>query len=129
MRLSIVIALLAGLVASAAMAQTASGSNPAGSLAPPPKFLGRDLQALCEGPDGSARLSGCLRYLQASVAIYELAAAEKELTWFCAPREAPAALLRQQFLEWAKDNTDQMGLDAIQTVRQALADAFPCQGD
>jgi hypothetical protein len=129
MRLPFLAGLLSGLLATAAIAQGGSAPGPSGNLAPPPKFLGRDLQAMCDSAEGSARLAGCLRYLQASVAMYELAAAEKELTWFCAPREAPAALLRQQFTEWARDNADQMGQDAILVVRQALADAFPCQGD
>ena len=127
MRLFILAGLMAGLLASMAVAQQNPAMNPGGSLAPPPKFLGRDLQALCDGAEGSPRMAGCLRYLQASVAMYELAVAEKELTWFCAPREAPAALLRQQFVEWAKENGDQLGQDAIQTVRQAMIDAFPCQ--
>lgn len=127
MRLFVLAGLMAGLLASMAVAQQNPAMNPGGSLAPPPKFLGRDLQALCDGAEGSPRMAGCLRYLQASVAMYELAVAEKELTWFCAPREAPAALLRQQFVEWAKENGDQLGQDAIQTVRQAMIDAFPCQ--
>lgn len=102
----------------------------AAALQPPPRFLAKDLQALCDGAEGSARLAGCLRYLQGAVAIYELAVAEgKDLTWFCAPREAPPAMLRQQFVEWARDNADQMGSEAVQAVKQALADAYPCQGD
>ncbi len=112
----------------AALAQPAQ--NPGGSLAPPPKFLTRDLQAMCDGAEGSARLAGCLRYMQAAVAMYELIIADgKEITWFCAPRDAQPALLRQQFVEWMRDNSDQMGVEAIQGVRLALADAFPCQGD
>ncbi|WP_300303581.1 Rap1a/Tai family immunity protein [Ferrovibrio sp.] len=112
-----------------AFSASAQQQTPA-ALQPPPRFLAKDLQTLCEGAEGSARLTGCLRYLQGAVAIYELAVAEgKELTWFCAPREAPAAMLRQQFVEWARDNTDQMGTDAIQAVKLALADAYPCQGD
>lgn len=124
MRLFVLAGVFAGLVASVAVAQ----QNASGSLAPPPKFLARDLQALCDGAEGSARLTGCLRYLQASVAMYEMAVAEsKDLAWFCAPREAPATLLRQQFVEWAKENGDQLGQEAIQAVRQAMTDAFPCQ--
>jgi len=124
------VALLAVLLAPAAFAQPAPNLNPTGNLAPPPKFLAKDLQGLCDGAEGSPRLAGCLRYMQGTVAMYELVATEnKELTWFCAPREAPPALLRQQFVEWAKDNPDQMGQEAIQAVRLALADAFPCQGD
>lgn len=130
MRLLLPTSMAAGLFAFAVFAQPASNLNPTGNLAPPPKFLAKDLQGLCDGPEGSARLVGCLRYLQASVAMYEMAVAEsKDMTWFCAPREAPAALLRQQFVEWAKENPDQMGQDAIQAVRLALTDAFPCQGD
>jgi hypothetical protein len=122
-----VIGLLAGLSASVALAQGNPAANP---LAPPPKFFAKDLQALCDGAEGSARLAGCLRYMQAAVAMYEQVVAEaKDVTWFCAPREAPASLLRTQFVEWAKENPDQMGQEAIQAVRQALADAFPCQGD
>jgi hypothetical protein len=128
MRLPVLAGLLAGLLASTAVsAQQNPAQNPGGNLAPPPKFLGRDLQALCDGAEGSVRLAGCLRYLQASVAMYELAVTEKELAWFCAPREAPAAMLRQQFVEWAKENGDQLGQDAIQTVRLAMTDAYPCQ--
>ena len=128
MRLFVLAGLLAGSLVSVAAAQQNPAMNPGGSLAPPPKFLGRDLQVLCDSAEGSARLTGCLRYLQASVAMYELIVADgKEITWFCTPREAPAALLRQQFVEWAKENGDQLGLDAIQTVRQAMTDAFPCQ--
>jgi hypothetical protein len=123
MRLFVLAGLVAGLLAPTVSAQ----QNPGGSLTPPPKFFARDLLALCEGAEGSPRLAGCLRYLQASVAMYEMAVAEKELTWFCAPREAPAVLLRQQFVEWAKENGDQMGQEAIQAVRLAMTDAFPCQ--
>lgn len=118
---------------SASAQQQAPAQTPAqtpAALQPPPRFLAKDLQALCEGADGSTRLAGCLRYLQGAVALYELAVADgKDLTWFCAPREAPASMLRQQFVEWARDNADQMGSDAIQAVRLALADAYPCQGD
>lgn len=100
------------------------------SLQPPPRFLGKDLAGLCDGPENSARLAGCLRYLQGAVAMYELTVTEaKELSLFCAPREAPAALLRQQYVEWAKENGDQLNHDAILTVKLALADAFPCAGD
>lgn len=127
MRLPVLAGLIAGLLASTAGAQQTPAQNPGGSLAPPPKFFARDLLALCEGAEGSPRMAGCLRYLQASVAMYEMAVAEKELAWFCAPREAPAALLRQQFVEWAKENSDQMGQEAIQAVRLAMTDAFPCQ--
>ncbi|WP_341894515.1 Rap1a/Tai family immunity protein [Ferrovibrio terrae] len=130
MRLLLPTAIVAGLFAFAAFAQPAPNLNPTGNLAPPPKFLAKDLLGLCEGPEGSARLAGCLRYLQAAVAMYEMAVAEsKDMTWFCAPREAPSALLRQQFVEWAKENPDQIGQEAIQAVRLALTDAFPCQGD
>ena len=125
----LIAALVAACLAPAAFAQ-APASNPTGSLAPPPKFLARDLQAMCESAEGSARLTGCLRYMQAAVAMYELAVTEaKDLTWFCAPREAPPVLLRQQFIEWTKENPDQLAQDAILAVRMALIDAFPCQGD
>lgn len=128
MRLFVFAGLLAGLLSAAAVAQQNPAQNPGGSLAPPPKFLGRDLQVLCDGAEGSARLAGCLRYLQASVAMYEMAVTEsKDLAWFCAPREAPAGLLRQQFVEWAKENGDQLGQEAIHAVRLAMTDAFPCQ--
>ncbi|WP_341704951.1 Rap1a/Tai family immunity protein [Ferrovibrio sp.] len=105
-----------------------AGAMPA-ALQPPPKFLARDLLAGCEAADGTARQTGCLRYLLGAAAMYELAvgAGGKELGWFCTPRDAPAALLRQQYVAWAKDNADQMTLEAIQAVRLALADAFPCQ--
>jgi hypothetical protein len=101
MRLLVFAGAIAGLFASAAVvAQQTSPMNPGGSLAPPPKFL----------------------------AMYELAVTEsKDLAWFCAPREAPATLLRQQFVEWAKDNGDQLEQEAIVAVRQAMTDAFPCQ--
>ena len=60
--------------------------------------------------------------------MYNLAAAEgKDPGWFCTPRDAPAEMLRQQFLSWTQDNADQMGVEAIQALRLALADAFPCQ--
>lgn len=123
----LVAALLA--TASAALAQGA-GSPATGSLAPPPRFLGKDLVGLCEGPEGSSRQAGCLRYLQAAVSMYELAVTEaKDLVWFCAPREAPATMLRQPYLDWARDHADLLGQDAMATVRLALTDAFPCQGD
>lgn len=115
------------LIALPVLAQTAPMSS---SLQPPPRFLGKDLAGLCDGPENSARLAGCLRYLLGAVQMYELSVGEaKELSLFCAPREAPAALLRQQYVEWAKENGDQLGQDAIMTVKLALADAFPCAGD
>lgn len=111
------------------LAQSSPAQMPAG-LAPPPRFLAKDLLALCEGPDNSARLAGCLRYLQGAVAMYELTVAEaKDLSLFCAPREAPATLLRTQYVEWARDNADQLGQDAILALKLAMTDAFPCQGD
>lgn len=120
--------MLVLMTGASAFAQSQAPMSP--SLAPPPRFLGKDLAALCEGAEGSARLSGCLRYLQGAVAMYELSVGEaKDLSLFCAPREAPGSLLRQQYMEWVRENADQMGQDAIQTVRLALADAFPCQGD
>ncbi|HEX6958929.1 MAG TPA: Rap1a/Tai family immunity protein [Ferrovibrio sp.] len=98
------------------------------SLTPPPRFLARDLTASCEAADGSARQLGCLRYLQGVTAMYDLIAAEgKDPGWFCTPRDAPSNMLRQQYLGWASENADQMNLDAIQAVRLALTDAFPCQ--
>lgn len=123
------IVLLTTLLALPALAQ-APAAQPAMPAAntPPPRFLARDLTGLCEAAENSMRQTGCLRYLQGAVAMYELTVTEgKELTWFCAPREAPAALLRQQYLEWAKENPDQAGTEAIQAVKLALSDAFPCQ--
>jgi len=112
-----------------AVAQTApaDGAMP-NALVPPPKFLARDLLAACEAADGSAQQRGCQRYLQGAAAMYDLAVSEgKDMVWFCTPRDAPPGLLRQQFVSWARDNADQMGLEAIQALRLALADAFPCQ--
>lgn len=113
-------------------AQTAQSQGAAQELppelAPPPPFLARDLAAMCRAAEGSAQQSGCRRYLQAALTMYELIVAEgTELTWFCAPREAPAGLLRRQYLDWVTENGEQMELDAIRAVRLALADAFPCQ--
>lgn len=123
------ITLLATLLALPALAQAPSAQPPLPAAnTPPPRFLAKDLTGLCEAADGSARQTGCLRYLQGTVAMYELMVSEgKELTWFCAPREAPASLLRQQYVEWAREHPDQAGLDAIQAVKLALSDAFPCQ--
>mgnify|MGYP001327150288 FL=1 len=123
MRLSAFLLFAATLIASPVLAQTMSND-----LTPPPRFLAKDLAASCESGEGSPLLAGCQRYLQGAVAMYELIVADgKELTWFCAPHEAPAGLLQQQYVEWARDNADQMELDAMQAVRMALADAFPCQ--
>lgn len=123
-------AVLSALVLLTALPVLAQPAPMSSSLQPPPRFLGKDLAALCDGPENSARLAGCLRYLQGAVAMYELTVGEaKELNLFCAPREAPASLLRQQYAEWAKENGDQLTQDAILTVKQALADAFPCAGD
>jgi hypothetical protein len=120
--------MLVLLTAGPVLAQSQTPMSSA--LTPPPRFLGKDLAALCEGAEGSARMAGCLRYLQGAVAMYELSVGEaKDLSLFCAPREAAPALLRQQYMEWVKENADQMGLEAVQTVRLALTDAFPCQGD
>ncbi|MFC3674744.1 Rap1a/Tai family immunity protein [Ferrovibrio xuzhouensis] len=106
---------------------SADSSMPAG-LAPPPKFLAKDLLTGCQAADGSVQQRGCLRYLQGAAAMYNLIAADgKDPGWFCTPRDAPAEMLRQQFVSWAQDNADQMGLEAIQALRLALADAFPCQ--
>jgi hypothetical protein len=125
--LSLFLAVSAGALAQAANNAADSSGMPA-ALAPPPKFLGKDLLAACQAADGSPSLRGCLRYLQGAAAMYNLAAAEgKDPGWFCTPRDAPAEMLRQQFLSWAQDNADQMAQDAIQVLRLALADAFPCQ--
>ena len=131
MRLLICLALLMTALPVAAFAQQPARQGAASmpdALAPPPRFLARDLAAICEAADGTVRQTGCLRYLQGAVAMYDLAVGEgQELTWFCAPREAPAGLLRQQFSEWARENADQGELDASHAVRMALADGFPCQ--
>lgn len=120
--------LVAGSVSAQAQSQNPVGMPP--GLQPPPRFLAKDLVGLCEGPENSVRLAGCLRYLQGAVAMYELVVGEaKELSLFCAPREAPSVLLRQQYVEWAKDNADQLNQEAILAVKLAMADAFPCQGD
>ena len=124
-----VIALMAAFFAFPVLAQTpaAQPTMPAANT-PPPRFLARDLTGLCEAADSSARQAGCLRYLQGAVAMYELTVTEgKELIWFCAPREAPATQLRQQYLEWTKENPDHAGTEAIHAVKLALSDAFPCQ--
>lgn len=120
-------ALLFALPALAPVPAAGQAAMPAANM-PPPRFLAKDLTGLCEAADNSARQTGCLRYLQGAVAMYELTVGEgKELTWFCAPREAPAALLRQQYLDWAKENPDQAEIEAIQAAKLALMDAFPCQ--
>lgn len=117
---------LFALPALAQAPQQPAGQSPATDA--PPRFLASDMTALCEAADNSARQIACLRYLQGAVAMYEIMVTEgKELTWFCAPREAPASLLRQQYLDWARENPDQAGADAIQAVKAALTDAFPCQ--
>jgi hypothetical protein len=123
MRVAAILAMT--LTAAGALAQTPPPGS--GANAPPPRFLARDLTGLCEAADNSTRQTGCLRYLQGAVAMYEAIVNDgKELVWFCAPREAPASLLRQQYLEWAKENPDQAAADAIQAVKLALTDAFPC---
>jgi hypothetical protein len=125
----VLLLLLAFLAAGPALAQSSSTQMPAG-MVPPPRFLAKDLLGLCEGPENSARLAGCLRYLQGAVAMYELAVGEaKDFSLFCAPREAPPGQLRSQYVDWAKENADQLGQDAIQAVKLAMVDAFPCQGD
>ncbi len=123
MRRAIAIAVLCLLLPMTAGAQKLS------ALQPPPPFLGRDLAGLCREADGSAGQAGCLRYLQAAVAMYELVLAEgRENAWFCAPRDVPPATLRKQFLDFAADATpEELGKDAIQTLRQAFGEAFPCQ--
>ncbi|WP_374631010.1 Rap1a/Tai family immunity protein [Ferrovibrio sp.] len=122
MRRAIIFAMLL-LFPAIAMAQMPS------ALQPPPPFLGRDLAGLCREADGSAGQTGCLRYLQAAVAMYELVLTEgRDNAWFCAPRDVPPATLRKQFLEFVGEATDQeLGKEAIQLVRQAFTDAFPCQ--
>lgn len=129
-RLFVVMALLllpAGAVLAQNAGQNSAGQMPA-ALQPPPPFLGRDLLALCQAADGSAERRGCLRYLQGAVAMYEALLSEgKEVSWFCPPREAPATMLRQQFVEYGEQNADDMAQDAIKAVRFAMTDAFPCQ--
>jgi len=106
-----------------------AGAQMPAALQPPPPFLGRDLAALCNEAEGSPARAGCLRYLQAAVAMYELLQAEgRDNAWFCAPRDVPPANLRQQFLDFtAEAAPDELGKEAIQLVRQAFTDAFPCQ--
>lgn len=119
---------LATVLALAFWAGASLAQQPAALQGPAPAFLGKDLATLCEANDGSAAQTGCLRFLQGALAMYELAVNEgKELTWFCAPREAPAGLLRRQFLEYAAENADAMKEDAIKTVRAAFTEAFSCQ--
>ena len=123
---ALAVALIA-LPAAAQVPQQPASQLPAANT-PPPRFLAKDMTALCEAADNSPRQTACLRYLQGAVAMYEIMAADgKDITWFCPPREAPAGLFRQQYLEWIRENPDQGGLDAIQAVKAALSDAFPCQ--
>lgn len=114
-------------LATATMAQNAA---PSASLQPPPPFTGRNLAALCEAPEQrAAERQGCLRFLQASAQMYELAANErgKELAWFCLPRDGDPAHFRRVFNDWAKENAAQLDQPAIQVVKAAFSDIFSCQ--
>ncbi len=106
-----------------------AGAQMPAALQPPPPFLGRDLAGLCREADGSSGQTGCLRYLQAAVAMYEMVLTEgRDNAWFCAPRDVPSATLRKQFLDFAGEATEEeLGRQAIQLVRQAFTEAFPCQ--
>jgi len=45
----------------------------------------------------------------------------------CLPEEYDPEQLREAYVAWAKDNLDQLDQSALETVRAALKDAFPCE--
>lgn len=113
---------LALLVSAAASAQMPA------ALQPPPPFLGSDLLRLCKESDNSPGQNQCLRFMQGAVLMYELVLAEHaEKAWFCPPREAPPALLRKNFLEYAAEAPDELKQDAIKVLKASLVDGYPCQ--
>lgn len=83
-----------------------------------------ELQKLCATPPDAAV---CTAYLRGAVAMYEAVAGEvKELSWFCPPRDGDTGVLRQLYLDWARDNEATLSGPAMNAVRAVLQDAYQC---
>ncbi|HYM33627.1 MAG TPA: Rap1a/Tai family immunity protein [Candidatus Cybelea sp.] len=84
---------------------------------PPANQTGRQLVAQCEAPAHQA----CLDTLHA------LTAKMSDDPGMCLPEEYDPEQVRDAYLDWAKDNPDELGKPAEETVREAMRDAFPCE--
>ncbi len=83
-----------------------------------------ELQKQCASAAGAA---ACTAYLRGAVAMYAAVNAEmKELSWFCPPRDGDSSVLRQLYLDWAKENEPAMPGPAMNAVKAVLQDAYEC---
>ena len=88
-------------------------------------MTGRELMQSCQG--AADRLAGCNGFLTGFVAAYDLAVEDgKELGWFCLPNGYDPAVLRNNFLDWARENPGALDQPAPVNVKTAFQEAFSC---
>jgi hypothetical protein len=80
-------------------------------------LTGKQLLAQCESPTPAT----------CTAALHDMAAKLDNDPDLCLPEEYDPEQLREAFVAWAKDNPDQLDQSALEAVRAAMTDAFPCE--
>ncbi len=85
---------------------------------------GREFARACNDPAGR---TACESILREEVAQHDasLQAGKDELS-YCAPREVDGPQLARVFLDWARDNDNQLDQPQLAVIRQALSESYPC---
>jgi hypothetical protein len=78
---------------------------------------GKQLLAQCQSPTPAA----------CTATLHDMAAKLDNDPELCLPEEYDPEQLREAFIAWAKDNPDQLEQSALEAVRAAMTDAFPCE--
>jgi hypothetical protein len=80
-------------------------------------LTGKQLLAQCQAPTPTA----------CTAVLHDFAAKLDNDPDLCLPEEYDPEQLREAFVAWAKDNPDQLEQAALEAVRAAMKDAFPCE--
>ena len=80
-------------------------------------LTGKQLLAQCQAPTPTVCTS----------TLHDMAAKLDNDPDLCLPEEYDPEQLREAFIAWAKDNPDQLDQSALEAVRAAMTDAFPCE--
>ncbi len=85
---------------------------------------GRDFAKACADAAGRAP---CETILRDEVAQHDagLQTGKDELS-YCAPRDVDGPQLARVFLDWARDNDNQLDQPQLAVIRQALSESYPC---
>ncbi len=85
---------------------------------------GREFARACNDP---AAHTACETILRDEVAQHDagLQAGKDELS-YCAPRDVDGPQLARVFVDWARDNDNQLDQPQLLVIRQALSESYPC---